>query len=154
MRQDRNRLGALVALLWVTAACAPHLDPVERLTGKWDGKPDFEVDSKDPMAAMAAGMLEAMGGASLELKADKSFDLRIMFLPMEGTWEYTNKTVVLTPTKVMGLTQSEAVTLTKNSDKEPSAHEPMVLTVEDDFGTLRMAGSKKDEQGFVFSRKS
>ena len=92
--------------------------------GDWVAKIDISKemdsyssgDSADPAMAklgeeMARAMVEAFGemlAMSLSLNKDHTFEMEMMMMPMEGTWKQKGQNLILTLTKIMGLTRDTA----------------------------------------------
>jgi hypothetical protein len=105
------------------------------VVGKWKGAAEIPAGQADDAAAKMAKQM--LGDISLELKADKTFVMTMMF-PFEGTWTQSGSSVTMTVTKMMG---KEA----KGSEK------PLVLTVSSDGQTMTAAdmGAGKGTIKFV-----
>ncbi|MFY9234438.1 MAG: hypothetical protein WAO58_08260 [Fimbriimonadaceae bacterium] len=95
------------------AGCGGGADVV----GKY--KMTATIPANDPSAAMAAKLMEQM---TLELKADKTFDMTMM----QGTYTVSGDTVEMTPTKVMGM----------DATKSSSSPKTMKMKIQDGGKTL------------------
>ena len=84
---------------------APLSSSATGLVGKYKG--DLKMPPAKPgdqRAEMAAKMAKSMAATlALELKADKSFSMTVMF-PVEGTWSVSGSTLSLKAEKIMGQT--------------------------------------------------
>ncbi|MEA2552712.1 MAG: hypothetical protein QOJ65_888 [Fimbriimonadaceae bacterium] len=80
----------------------------QRLIGKWKGTVELGRGLKYSPLGAAAGALNTMGDPQLDLRPDKTFTLFLSFAPIEGTWKLVEKEVILTPTKVMGISSEDA----------------------------------------------
>lgn len=102
------------------------------VVGKYKGEIELPADQKNnPLAGMASGLA---GSLSLELKADKTFNMNMMF-PVEGTYTVSGNTVELTTTKAMGNAVSAG------------SSKPMRLTIEDGGKSLVLVDEKQPEKG-------
>ena len=128
------------------------------LVGKWKARMDVPKDNADknnPAAGLAQAMGSAMGSMmSLELKADKSFSMMMVFIPLEGKWSVSGDTLKLDVEKAMGMTKDQFKSMgsaqggdTKNLDK------PMMLKISSDGKRLTTVKAKPEEQEMVFERE-
>lgn len=167
----KGRSGIGVALLAAIAlsSCKPGLQDRD-FVGVWEG--ELEIPATKPsatgdtagdkfaegMAKMAEGLVQAFGRAKLELREDKTFDMLLVIVPIEGTWSREGSTVRLTPQKVMGLTQAEGLKLANDDSKKQRSlsdmGEPMTLTFSPETRTLTLRDPKEKDSSFVFKRKT
>ena len=127
---------ASVLALGVLSGCGGNRET--QLVGNWKVNPTSlklptPAPGNDPAAAqmgqqMAQNMLSSM---SLDLKADKTFAMNMMF-QMEGNWVLTGNDVNLTMTKMAG----QDISKMPNADKIKG--EPLTLTLSGDGQQLTM----------------
>lgn len=120
------------------------------VTGKWTGAVTPPAGKEnDPAAAMAKKML---GDISLELKADKTYSMTMMFA-IEGTWTQSGSTVTLTMTKAMG---QDVATLQKAAAAQGKSSndmvKPLVLTLSADGKTMTGSSNNGQGGGMTFTR--
>jgi len=120
----------------LTGCGAKKLDPVGKWTGAFDAK---SVDSINPA-------LKNMT-ADLEIRADKTFSMNLM-IQMEGTWVDNSGTIVLTPTKMAGVSIPQG----KSTDDQ---NETLQLVPSEDGKSYRLSDPKKPETAaMIFTRKA
>ncbi|HVT12097.1 MAG TPA: hypothetical protein VHE55_07505 [Fimbriimonadaceae bacterium] len=116
------------------AGCHKGSDAV----GKWTGSLASSTSSSvnNPLAGLAK--------ASLELNADKTFSLQMVF-SFEGTWEQSGNTVTLTPTKMGSLDL-------KSLGGQGGNEKPMVLTMSADGKSMTMQSNTGGKGDMTFTR--
>ena len=124
---------ALLAILMMVG-CGKNREA--QLVGKWKADTSSltppSTNANDPQAkAMAEMMKGMMGNMSIDLKADKTFEMNMM-MAFSGTWavDEAANTVALTMTKMGN------VDVTKMPN--PEARKPMVLQIAPDNSRLTM----------------
>jgi len=130
------------------AACSKPVDVV----GKWTGKMDLGEISKSDKPEDQFGKKFAQGLADsfkvdLELKADKTFDMNLIFMPIEGTYTVSGSELTLTPTKVMGVAVEE---LKKRTD---SAGKPMTAEQQSELSQEMKCALSQDGKSFTVVTK-
>lgn len=142
------KLTALLALLtcFFLVGCHKGGD----IVGKWTGAITPPAGkANDPGAEMAKKML---GDISLELKADKTYNMTMIF-PIEGTWEQSGSTVTLKMTKMMG---QDIATLKKTAESQGKSSQdvdkPLVLTVSADGRSMTGSSDNGQGGGITFTR--
>ena len=145
----------LVAVLAVCVCGCSNRE--KQLVGKWTGDLTIPESEKDnPMAKMVQGM---MGSLSLELKADKTFSMSMIF-PIEGTWSVSGDTLSLQATKMMGMSMEQAKSMAKSQGKAGNVDEmdkPMQFTISADGKELKAVptkGAASSQQGNLVFKKS
>ncbi len=101
--QAKWRWWALLAIV-LMAGCNTKVDRAAQLVGKWKAdNSNMKLPATKPgdvqAKAMAESMKEMMGSITLDLKADKTFAMNLLF-PSSGTWtlDEEKNLVVLTIT--------------------------------------------------------
>ncbi len=155
--------------------------PKGRVFGHWVGKIDMveAMESApatgDPeMAEMArkmgmamAEMMSGLFSMSFDLHKNYTFEGLMVSMPIEGNWVQNGDRLILTPTKVMGLTQEEAKKMSpkmaksyqKNGELKMTmtgdTFEPMVLRIaERGRALIAINALDSTDQDLVFRRKS
>lgn len=77
------------------------------LAGEWTGKVLIENQKSDDLAADIARALSDSMALSLNLKPDGSYEERVMFFGLEGSWAIEGNELVLTPNRFEGKALSE-----------------------------------------------
>lgn len=138
----KNFALALFALtIMMVAGCKGGAsDPV----GKWTGSVDTSsIPANTPGAEMAKQMMSKI---PLELKADKTFVMTMMF-PIEGTWSQSGSTITMKISKIMGQDMETVKKAAQaQGQKMDDADKPMVMTLSDDGKTLTGAAPGAKEQ--------
>jgi len=119
-------------------------------TAAWVGK--YKIDLKATAASkddVAAKMGEAfaemlMGGTTLELRADRTFRMLIMTIPLEGKAQIDGTKLTLIPETVMGMTKEKARKLKQQPLPDDK---PMEGQFSEDFQTLTLKEIPGDPSG-------
>jgi len=137
-----------VSLLFVAVGCK-GLEA--KLEGKYKGEMKMgssQAGGKNgEVARQMAGMLA--NSLSLELKKDKTFTMQMLF-PLEGSWSLDGTTLMLTPTKFMGMSVSD---MAKTGSNANNRQQPMKFAVSDGGDTLTSVNDKPgDDTSLVFKK--
>ncbi len=130
-----------------------------KLVGKYMAEFTLPPDKKDdPMAKMAESFVKGM---MIELKADKTYTMTAMGIPIEGKWSASGDKVSLTVEKMMGMSKADAQ---KMNAKNPNAvqgqkaadasDKPQEYIVSDDGNTLTPADQKDASKGTMTFKKA
>jgi hypothetical protein len=84
------------------------------LSGDWEGT--FVAESDDDAAKAAADMMKMFEPVDLQFKPNNAYELKIMGMPMEGTYSRQGNAITLTPTLVMGKSREELEAARKESN--------------------------------------
>ena len=98
-------LAALLLSVFVLAGCGESLE--KKLVGNWEvdtSKTEISGDQVkgDAEKQMAMALMKTI---ALDIKSDKSFDMKVMF-PIKGKWELSGNKLTLTPELKEGETMS------------------------------------------------
>lgn len=154
-----NKLSFAVVLAVFAFGCKGGVSE-DAVVGKWKGEVKMPESAKDdPMAKMGEAFMGMMS-MDLDLKADKTFTLTMVFIPIAGDWSMSGNVVTLTPKTVMGMTKEEVAKQQEKEGKKPEAgmDKPMRLEVQPDGKSMKaldQLGGEKDSPGeFVFTKTS
>ncbi len=149
---DATKLGLGIALVAIAATGCKNRDSA--LVGKWKASmpKSTGADSKNPLSGLGDAFASMM---SVEFKADHTYSMTMMIIPMEGNWALSGNTVTLTPTKIMGKTIEELQKSSNGSFKATSDNnKPMDLTLSGDGKTMTIADPKSGQQALTFQKEN
>src|SRR5207237_412582 len=111
----------LLPLLLLATGC---MTEEQKLVGKWKGTVEVGGAVKNsPLGAQASG-LASLTEPQLDLRPDKTFTLYFSLAPIEGTWALKDTEIVLTPTKVMGMSAADAKKKAEGAAEKMSSKMP------------------------------
>ncbi len=138
MQMTMTKRWAAVAVLAILMIAGCNKSRETQLVGKWKADASAmtppTANANDPQAkAMAEMMKGMMSGMSLDLKADKTFDMNMM-MAFSGTWaiDEAANTVALTMTKMANMD------ISKMPNANANAKKPMLLQIAPDNSRLTM----------------
>lgn len=111
------------ALLVVPALLASGcMSPEARLVGKWQGS--LNVSGQTPFGKLPSGFA-SLADPQLDLRPNKTFTLYLAIAPIDGTWKLQDKEVILTPSKVGGMSSKEIGQKAEQAMEQAQEHSPM-----------------------------
>jgi hypothetical protein len=123
--------GLLILLVISLAGCG---GPERQVVGTW--RADFGPDASSPLAKLGEA-----AAPTLEVKADRTFTLSLMGMPVEGQWEMQGQDLSLKPAKVAGVdVPGRPGAPSEGPARKSPAEEPMVFNLSDDGRTLHGKG--------------
>ncbi len=147
----------IVLFALLVAGCKAGGDAA--VVGKWKGAVKMGDNGKkdDPGAKMAEA-LASMMSMDVELKADHTFSLSMMMMPIEGSWSMSGNRVSLTPKTVAGMSPEDFNK--KNSSKgslqqTSSFDKPLELELQPDGKTMKAVSEKPSTDGteMIFTKQ-
>jgi hypothetical protein len=144
---------ALLALVGCGASLEKRL--VGTYTASFSKNPKA---SKQPASQDIENFAQALGGSiTLELREDRTFQLILLVMPIQGTWSLEGNTLKLQVGTVLGMTtektREEAVREGQNVGKATDLGMPMWFVVDPDQLTLTSIYSAPDGGKVVLKRK-
>ncbi|MEJ5171163.1 MAG: hypothetical protein WHU10_09255 [Fimbriimonadales bacterium] len=147
----------LVAVALFAAGCSASLE--KRLVGTYTASFEQPASSaNDAAAQMARNFAQMLGGSTtLQLKEDKTFEMTLMALPIQGTWSLDGTRLLLKAESVMGLTpdqlRNQAAAQGKMPPNAGDMDKPLEFEVDPSTLTLKSKQSNASQMAMVFKRK-
>lgn len=143
------RFMVMLAVAAMLVGCQGGLTQAS-LAGKYKGEmvvaESSKADENNPAKALADSFGQGMASSmTLELKADGTFSMTALFLPVEGKWTLEGDKVTLKPEKVTGMGDNASLTTDSN--------QPMTLKATEGGKLLEPLDQKANEPQFRFKRE-
>ena len=109
----------LLPILVLASGC---MSLESRLVGKWQGS--LNMPAQTPFGKLPSAFA-SMADPQLDLRPNKTFTLYLSIAPIDGTWKLNGEEVILTPSKVGGMSSKEIGKKAEQAMEQAQQHSPI-----------------------------